>query len=120
MTRFPIVVHRTLGSPADHQVDAFIKRANDILERKTPHVVIFDSSEAGLPSAYMRKRNMEWLKERQADVAKHCVGVATVTPSSAMRFVISTAMLVWSQPVAHEVFATVDEARAWANTRLRG
>lgn len=115
---WPVVVHRTLGKPTDAQVDAFITRADEILGRATPHVVVFDNSQAGMPSAYMRKRNTEWLVANQDTLAKHCVGVAFVFPSAALRFVMSAAMLVWSQPVPHDVFAGLPEALAWARQRV--
>lgn len=118
MSHWPVVVHRTIGSPPDDDVDAFIGRADALLLRGELHAVVFDNTEGGMPSSYMRRKNMEWLDARQGALARTCVATAFVFPSAGMRFVMSTALLVWSQPVEHDVFADVDTALAWARTKL--
>jgi hypothetical protein len=118
-SRWPVVVHRTIGRPGDAEVDAFIARANELLARKAKHVIVFDNTDSGMPSGYMRKKNMEWLDARQHELILYCVATAFVFPSAAMRFVMSTALLVWSNPVEHEVFASVPEAEVWASNKLK-
>jgi hypothetical protein len=115
---WPIVVHRTVGIPTDGQIDAFIARADHLLARQVAHVVIFDNTAAGRASPYMRKRSMDWLKANQTALTKYCLGTALVIRSPALRFVMSTVMLVVSQPVPHDVFATLGQAVGWARERL--
>ncbi len=118
LSEWPLVIHRTIGSPPDAEVDAFIARADELLLRGEPHAVVFDNTESGMPSSYMRRKNMEWLDARQGVLARYCVATAFVFPSAGMRFVMSTALLVWSQPVEHDVFADVASASAWARAKL--
>lgn len=117
-TRWPVVVHTTVGTPTDAQVDAFIARADAILRRRTPHVVVFDNSNAGKASAYMRQRSMDWLRENGPLMTQHCAGVALVFRSAALRFVMSTVMLVTSHAAPYEVCATLPEALGWAERQL--
>lgn len=118
LSHWPLVLHRTIGSPPNLEVDAFIARADGLLLRGELHAVVFDNSESGMPSGYMRRKNMEWLDARQGALARLCVATAFVFPSAGMRFVMSTALLVWSQPVEHDVFADVASAMAWSRGKL--
>jgi hypothetical protein len=118
LTRWPIAVHRTIGSPSDIEVDGFISRANGILSRGEKHVVIFDSLLAELPSAYMRRRSVEWLRENGERMRGSCVGTGLVFRSAALRFVMSGVMLVQSHPTEHVVCGTLEEALAWARVQL--
>jgi hypothetical protein len=119
LDRWPIVVHRTIGSPPDPEVDAFISRANDIVARRERHVVIFDSLLSGVPSAYMRKRSIDWLRSNADALAKDCAGTGLVFRSPALRFVMSGVMLVQSHSTPHKVCASLEEALIWAREQLR-
>ncbi len=120
MGRWPIVVHRTINIPGDDEVDAFIRRADAILLRGVPHVIVFDSLLADLPSAYMRKRSGEWLKGNGERMQGICVGTALMFRSPALRFVMSGVMLVASHPTPHLVCGTLDEALRWSQGQLDG
>jgi hypothetical protein len=117
-SRWPIVVHRTVGIPSERQVDAFIARADAILARGEPHVVIFDNLRSGRTPPYMRKRAMDWLSRNGELMGQSCLGTALVFKSAALRFVMSTVMLVSSHPVPHEVCGTMEEAYDWAERLL--
>jgi len=118
-SRWPIVIYRTIGIPTDPQVDRFITSAELYLARQEPYVVIFDNSQSGRATAYMRKRASEWLKKNAPKLGEHCLGTGLVFRSAALRFVMSTVMLVVSHPVDHEVLGTVDEAVAWGEDLIR-
>jgi len=117
-SRWPIVIYRTIGIPADEQVDRFIASAELYLARREPYVVVFDNTLSGRPTAYMRKRAGDWLAANASELAKHCLGTGLVFRSAALRFVMSTVMLVVNHPVDHEVFGTADEAIAWGEDLL--
>lgn len=117
-SRWPIVIFRTTGIPSELQVDQFITKADEYLDRGEPYVVIFDNTYSGRAPPYMRKRAGEWLKESSPRLATCCLGTGLVFPNAAFRFILSTVMLVVSHPVPHEVCGTVDEAVAWAERQL--
>lgn len=115
---WPIVIHTTEGSPTDVEVDAFIRAAEQILSRRERHAVIFDSSRATSATAYMRRRSAEWLRENEATLKEYCVGTALVFSSAAMRFVMSTAMLIQPPATPYQVCGTLDEALRWARMQI--
>jgi len=118
LDRWPIVVHRTLGAPPDHEVDAFLQRANGIMRRREKHVVVFDSLLAGVPSAYMRSRCIAWLRENRPGLDAYCVGTGLVFRSPALRFVMSGVMLAQWHTTPHRVCASLEEAVVWARRQL--
>lgn len=118
MTRWPVVVHRTIGSPTDAEVDAFITRADMILARGEKHAVVFENLLAESPSAYMRQRSIDWLTKNGERMSKHCVGTALVFRTAAMRFVMSGVMLFVSHPTEHTVVGTLDQGLTWCRGQL--
>ena len=113
------MVHRTVGIPSDSDVDRFIASANLHLAREEPYVVIFDNTRSGRVPAYMRTQAKAWLSDNSERLSKHCLGTALVFRSAALRFVMTTVMLVVPHPVPHEVCATEEEALRWASQQLR-
>jgi hypothetical protein len=118
-SRWPIVIHRTVGIPSEAQVDAFIDRATAHVMRGETFAVIFDNSQSGRATAYIRKRATEWLETYERQLGANCVGTALVFRSAALRFVMSTVMLVVSHPVPHQVCGTLEEAIRWSEAQLR-
>lgn len=118
-SRWPVVVYRTVGIPSEHQVDAFIRHADMMLARREPYAVVFDNTQSGRVPPYLRKAAASWLETNQATLSKHCHGTALVFRSAALRFVMSTVMLVVSHPVGHEVFGDVDSAVRWCDDQVR-
>lgn len=118
-SRWPIVVHRTIGIPSEADVDRFIAAADLHLARGEPYVVIFDNTLAGRIPGHMRQRAGDWLKENSERLGEHCLGTALVFRSAALRFVMTTVMLVVSHPVPHEVCRDEEDALRWAAERLR-
>ena len=117
-SRWPIVVHRTIGSPSDAEVDAFIDRADAILRRGERHAVVFENLLAETPSAYMRQRSIDWLTKNGEPMAGLCVGTALVFRTAALRFVMSGVMLFVSHPTPHAVVGSLDQAVAWCRDQL--
>ncbi len=118
LSRWPVVVHRTVGSPTDTQVDLFVARSQEILDRGVVHVVIFDNLLAEIPSPYMRQRSIDWLKGNGERMRNVCIGTGLVFRSPGLRFVMSGVMLFASHPTPHHVCATLEEALAWSREQL--
>ncbi|HEY8431226.1 MAG TPA: hypothetical protein VIL20_22760 [Sandaracinaceae bacterium] len=118
-SRWPIVIHTTIGVPSEAEVEAFMRRADEILARRAVHAVVFDNSQAGPVPGYMRRSTVEWLSRNREELERYCVGTALVIRSAALRFLMTTVMLVSSHRLEQEVFASLDPAIAWCEQRLR-
>jgi hypothetical protein len=118
-SRWPIVIHTTVGVPSEADVDAFIARADALLARREVHAVIFDNSNAGRVPAYMRQRSMDWVGKNREALDQYCAGNALVIRSSALRFLMATLLLVTSHNFPQETFATLDPALTWCKRQLQ-
>jgi hypothetical protein len=117
-SRWPIVVHSTIGVPSEDDVDAFLARADTLLARGALHAVVFDSSRSGRVTRYMRRRSLEWVQANKGELEHHCVCKSLVIRSAALRFVMTAVMLVTGHGVREEVFESLDEAIAWSRAQL--
>jgi hypothetical protein len=120
LTGWPVVVHRVIGTPPVHEVDAYLHRAGGILEQGRRHVVVVDCTLQGPPSEFLRRAQAEWNREHESALGRHCVGTAVVIPQEVVGFAKTMSLLVWSSLVHCEVFATFDQAHAWALERVTG
>ncbi len=118
-SRWPIVVHTTVGVPTEADVDAFMARADAILARGQLHAVVFDNTAAGRVPSYMRERTVAWLSRNRPQLEQHCAATALVIKSAALRFVMTTVMLVTPHTVPQEVFGSLDPALDWCRDRIR-
>ena len=117
-SRWPIVIHRTIGIPDDDQVDAFVARATQHALTGETYAIIFDNTHGGRATTYMRNESKRWLKAHNHLLRKSCAGTAFVFTNPALRFVMSTVLLVVEFGFEHKVCATVDEAVAWCERQL--
>ena len=116
---WPIVVHTTIGIPSEEQVIAMLRRSDALLARRQPYAVIFDNSQAGSVPKYMRDASVRWVRDNKDELERWCRGMGLVIRSPALRFVMSTVLLVTRHAVPSEVFATRAEAFDWVDLRLR-
>lgn len=117
-SRWPIVIHRTIGIPSDEQVDAFVARATKHALSGETYAIIFDNSHGGRATTYMRNESKKWLKAHNHLLRKSCAGTAFVFRNPALRFVMSTVLLVVEFGFEHKVCRTVEEALAWSESQL--
>lgn len=117
-TDWPIVVHVSEGESGEAAVDTYIREATAILRDGSPHAVIMDASMLSLATPYARARKKVWLTENAELLRRSCVCTAMVLTSPLARFAAATVMLVHPFPTPYRIFATHEEARAWARLQL--
>lgn len=116
---WPIVIHETVGVPPESDVIRMLARSDACLARREKYIVIFDSSRAGSTPGYLRDASIRWLKDNRGELERWCLGSALVVRSPALRFLMSTVLLMTSHTVPQEVFPTFDKAMDWAEAKLR-
>ncbi|HEY8431225.1 MAG TPA: hypothetical protein VIL20_22755 [Sandaracinaceae bacterium] len=117
-SEWPIVVHSTIGIPSEQDVEDFVRRADAILARGERHAVVFDNTRGGSIPSYMRTRSVEWVERNKEALERLCVAKALVIRSAALRFLMTTLMLVTSHRIPEEVFSTREAAVEWARRQL--
>jgi len=115
---WPIVIHRSEGDPTPEQVDAYVRVATELLLRGERHVVVIDATALARVSAYSRISKKEWMRRYEADLRRHCAGIALVLSSPWLRFVSATMMLISPFSIPYRVFQTVEEGMEWGRQCL--
>jgi hypothetical protein len=97
----------------------FIDTLDAVLRRNERYVTVFDSTKLSSFRMPDRDKIVQWLHENDAELKKLWLGSAVVLSSPALRFVISTVLLVSRPPAPIKVFGSSSEAMAWARARLQ-
>lgn len=117
---WPIVVYTSTGQMRSEHTVQLLTALDASMHRKQRHVAIFDSTKLTTFAMPDRDRIVKWMKDNDAALRAYSVGTGVVLSSAALRFVISTVLLVYAPPMPIKVYASVDEARAWAKSILAG
>ena len=119
MSQWPIVIHRSEGTMGPQETELFISRLDQVLMRKERYVTIFDSTKLSTSKMGDRDKILGWLRNNDANLRKYSVGTGVVLESAALRFVISSVLLIYSPPSPIKVFPNLSSALAWARAQLQ-
>ena len=117
-SQWPIVVHTSEGAMGPDQMLAFIDGCNSCLLRKSRYYTVFDSSRLSTFRMPDRDRIVAWLKDNDAQIRRYSVGTSVVLSSATLRFVISSVLLVYKPAAPIKVWATLEEAMAYARQQV--
>lgn len=108
-----------LASPTDEDFDAYITFLDEVLALRTPHVtVVRFAPGSGRLSAAQVRRSSQWIKDNAEVIPQCCSGLAMVFESAALRFMLTSFLLMTKIPTAYKVCANDDEALRWATEVL--
>ena len=116
---WPLVV-ATFDGVADSDAEflAFLEEVS-VFRRGEPYALVLDASEAQGATARQRRLQADWLAENHASIQTHCMGISFVMKSALVRGMATAVMWLSPMPCEYRFCATVGEARAWCEERLR-
>ena len=114
-----IIVVRIRGRPSGQDLDAYLARYTELLERRVPYSTVF-SAERGtrMPEPSHVRRQIAWMKGNGDLIASHCQGLAFVFRSPLMRGVLKGVLSMQPLGAKHIVLRDEPEAISWAHARL--
>jgi hypothetical protein len=113
---YPIVYTKFDGEQTADDVEAYIRRFDEIHARRAPYVGI----------TWMRRykrhptitdRMGRWLKESEAATRALCLGASLISQSATFRFALSTVFLVKPMVCPYVVCSTFDDAVAFVRAQ---
>jgi hypothetical protein len=110
----PIVTVTPPPELTDEALASILKGLEDCLARGSPYVLIFDLSQAGIPSPVQRATLAAHIRKNKPRSARWVWAMAMVAPSPVVRGMLTAILWLEPLPVTHQVFATLSEARSWA------
>ena len=78
--------------------------------------IIFDASNATIPSFAHQKMQANWLKENKELMQRFCAGTAYIIPNAAIRAILKMIFSLQKQPVPYQIFESEQESVAWVNS----
>lgn len=121
-TDWPLLVLRQAGVDEPADIASMLAGLTRRLSRGRC-AVVFDTLDTQYPplkqaEEYARMEG-EWLRDNQAVIRRNVVGVAFLLTNPAVRFILSSVLLVASLPVPHTVTGDPSEARNYCLRKLR-
>ena len=118
-SEFPIVTVTFTGEAADAEnFPLYMAEVKAVYEQKKTTSIIFDASEAVLPSVAFQKMQAQWLKDNTQLMKDYCVGTAYIIPNIIIRNVLKAIFSFQSQPVPYLVCRDYAEAEAWVSKQI--
>ena len=117
ITRWPLVVLRTIGTPSDSELRAHLQEIESlVLAREEPFVQIIDQRKAGALNAGQRALIAEHQSAMDGLYARFCRGEAYVA-DQAMKGIMIAVFWQAKPPYPYRFFERMPEAERWAREK---
>ncbi len=114
---FPLVKIRFTGNKSsDENFRAYLEQTKACYRDKQRIAIIFDASDASIPSLAHQKMQANWLKENRQLMENLCAGTAYIIPNAAIRTILKMIFSIQKQPVPYYICETEKEAAEWINS----
>lgn len=116
---FPILLVRFTGEAStDQNFKEYLDQLDDIYLRKELFSIVFDATNAALPSLRHQKMQAYWLRDNKELVESYCKGTAYVILKPATRAILKLIFAIYPQPVPYKIVVTESDGRNWAKAQL--
>lgn len=118
-TRFPVIkIDFTGNKSTDENFQAYLEDTKACYRFEKRLVIVFDASNATIPSFSHQKMQADWLKENTALMQQFCAGTAYIIPNAAVRTILKLIFSLQKQPVPYQVFDSEQASEAWINSLI--
>jgi len=118
-TEFPIVFIRFTGEPStDQNFQEYLNGLDALYEREELFAIVFDATEAAIPSLRHQKMQAYWLRNNTELVKSYCKGTAYIILKSTTRAILKLIFAITPQPVPYKIVVTEKDGRNWALSQL--
>jgi hypothetical protein len=114
---WPLVTCQWHGETNDAGLDEYYVHIDRALAKKTPFAVVFDVSRGTAFGPKERKRTTRELEAREAPMKQNMI-VGLVLGGQLQRGFVTALTWLSPPPFEQKVFVSVQEARAWCESRL--
>ena len=116
--RWPLLICTAVGESTDDDLAAYTAFLLTKLRRKEIHAVILDATRGKTMRSTHRRAIADFNHQNEAELKRYRAGLALVTPSAALRGMLTAVYWLFKPPFPYAVFETLPEAEAWAQKRL--
>lgn len=118
-SRKPIVQITFTGEQStDENFQDYLDQTKGCYADQNKIAIIFDASNASLPSLRHQKMQAKWLEENTPLMEKYCCGTAYVISNIAVRAILKMIFSFQKQPVPYKICEKQEEAEIWVMLQL--
>lgn len=107
---WPLVRVTYIDSVDDTRFDEYVREQAALLERREPYIILFDATNAGMPSARQRQRVAEYTRDHEAELRRYCKRAVFVIPNTVVRGALTAILWVQPLPFPYETVPSLREA----------
>ncbi|MCL6260143.1 STAS/SEC14 domain-containing protein [Aquiflexum sp. TKW24L] len=113
---FPVIRIRFTGKKStDQNFQTYLDQTKACYRFAKQLAIIFDASDAAIPSLSHQKMQANWLKENEQLMKDFCAGTAYILPNAVIRAILKMIFSFQKQPVPYKIFESEPEANTWVN-----
>jgi hypothetical protein len=111
---FPIIRIRFTGKKStDKNFQTYLDQTKACYRLGRKLVIIFDASDASIPTLSHQKMQANWLNENEQLMIDFCIGTAYIIPNAVIRTILKMIFSFQKQPVPYKIFESESEANVW-------
>ena len=111
---WPLLLIRFSGNPSMQELETYLAKRLEYMQRNEPHVLLYDTRNARMLSQPLTQRHVAWMKEHDALRRKTVVASTVVITSPIIRLTASAVLHFWPAKTPYHFCANLSEAVNWA------
>lgn len=116
---WPVVQFRFSGRLTALENDRYFCDSDALLQAAPGFTCVLDGVAMQMPEVELVRQQANWIRTNRAAIRRVSRGFAIVAPSAVLRGMVRAVLHIQPLPVAHAVFAELEEGMAWARERAR-
>lgn len=116
-SNWPVVYLEAAGKYSEEAERCHLNQLIDLIERGHRFALVVDSQVERSENA--KGLILAWMKDNDALLNRHCVGIGVVVRRTATRFILGTVLLAARPSVTVKVFDEKEPAIRWAREQIK-
>lgn len=116
---WPLLFIRLTSNITLADLEAFLAKRLEYMQRHEPHVLLYDTREFRLPTNTLTQRYLEWNRQHELLARETVLASSVVIISPLIRLTASTLIHFWPPRQPYHFAATLPDAARWASDQLQ-
>jgi hypothetical protein len=111
---WPLLIIHFSGSPTAAELETYLAKRLEYMQRNESHVLLYDTRNARLLSHAQSQRHVQWMKEHDALRSKTVMASVLVITSPVIRLAASAILHFWPVKMPYFICSNLPEGVRWA------
>ncbi len=111
---WPLLIIHFTGSPTMAELETYLAKRLEYMQRHEPHVLLYDTRNARMLSNPQTQRHVQWMKEHDALRRETVMASVVVITSPVIRLTASAVLHFWPAKTPYFFCSNLPEGVRWA------